>query len=275
MSFFRTLVLSLFATALAYSSPVWLNDLDEAKVRGLREGKPVLVVYLNEKWSPASRSYREGVLSSSEFAKFAENYLLVEIDCTPGPTLGAEREAKNNKCAAKMRVSVYPTTMLLDPTDDGVFGLFPGAPHGLTAEQYVEYLARPKNSVEGKMFYEKILARSAALKASPEGEKLEAEAKIDDIYRWDGKMGFTKRAFQAARNKDFKRAEMEVDKMFEGVTGQAKAMLYVLKADLLILAEPTAKKQALEFCAAATALAGSNDLLLWTIERRRAEFVKK
>jgi uncharacterized protein YdbL (DUF1318 family) len=275
MRFLKTLILCLLATAVAYSAPVWFNDLDEAKVQGLKEGKPVLVVFLNEKWSPASRSYREGVLSSSEFAKFSENYLLVAIDCTPGVTLGAEREAKNNKCADKMRVSVYPTTMLLDPMDDGVFGLFPGAPHGLTAEQYVGYLARPKNNVEGKKIYEQMLARSAALKATPEGDKIEAEAKIDDVYRWNDKMGFTKRAFQAARNKDFKTAEMEVEKMFEGITGQAKAMLYVLKADLLIQAEPTAKKQGLELCAAATALAGSNDLILRTIERRRAEFVKK
>jgi thioredoxin-related protein len=63
----------------------WMTDLDAAKERSVREGKPLLVQFTGDDWCPFCKMLKARVLSSSTFADASRNVVLVYLDY---PTAG-------------------------------------------------------------------------------------------------------------------------------------------------------------------------------------------
>src|SRR5689334_8214184 len=63
----------------------WMTDLDAAKERSAREGKPLLIEFTGDAWCPFCKMLKARVLSSALFVEASRNVVLVYLDY---PTAG-------------------------------------------------------------------------------------------------------------------------------------------------------------------------------------------
>src|ERR1043166_7867858 len=112
----RLLVLcGLAATAAAHAAN-WLTDLPAAKAQAAKEGKTVLIDFTGSDWCGWCMKLKQEVFSQPEFEEYADkNLVLVEIDFPKRKAQSAALKKANIELADRMRISGYPTLVLLNP----------------------------------------------------------------------------------------------------------------------------------------------------------------
>ena len=99
----------------------WTTDLDAAKERSVREGKPLLIEFTGDAWCPFCKMLKARVLSSSTFAEASRNVVLVYLDYpTAGePTLEMLQAnpalSKLGALKATYGIEGFPTVITYDP----------------------------------------------------------------------------------------------------------------------------------------------------------------
>lgn len=122
--------------------PVWLTDLEQAKVQASREHKLVLLNFSGSDWcGPCIRMHKE-LFGADLFAQYAQNHLvLVQADFPRlrKNQLPADQTRRNEALAATYNASgVFPLTVLLD-ADGKVIKTWEGNP-GSDAGKFVAAL---------------------------------------------------------------------------------------------------------------------------------------
>jgi len=94
----------------------WLTDLGSAKLRMAAENKPMLMLFTGSDWCPACKNLKREVLSSPEFAVYADaNLVLLELDFPRYHVLPATQKQANAELSKAYNIRYYPTMILVDP----------------------------------------------------------------------------------------------------------------------------------------------------------------
>ena len=133
-------VVSLLAAATQAAELKWHTSLPEAKALAKAESKQIFMEFTGSDWCPPCKKLHADVLESEEFAKFAESYVLVELDFPRRKEQSDELKAANRELAEQFKITGYPTVVILDA--DGTelsrkvgFG-------GQTAQEYLASLKK-------------------------------------------------------------------------------------------------------------------------------------
>lgn len=117
----RRLLLSALATlSLAAAPPSWQTDLSVARHQAMKTSQPVMLLFTGSEWCPYCIQLEQEVLSSPEFAKWAEKAILVKLDYPRRQERTPEKLAANKPLADLIalkdahKVTGFPTTILLD-----------------------------------------------------------------------------------------------------------------------------------------------------------------
>ena len=93
---------------------IWLTDFYEAKVKALKEKKPILIDFTGSDWCGWCVKLEEEVFSQTDFIKFAsESLVLVEIDFPKKKVQSEELKVQNKALAEKYSIRGFPTVLLL------------------------------------------------------------------------------------------------------------------------------------------------------------------
>ena len=97
----------------------WLTDVEEAIKISLRTEKPLLLFFTGKDWCGPCKMTAKYVFESQEFAKWSNNFVLVELDFPRGPKR-AEIPAQHIEIAQQLQVRSYPTIYFVTTTlEDG------------------------------------------------------------------------------------------------------------------------------------------------------------
>jgi protein disulfide-isomerase len=110
-------ILAVFALAqsIAAAEANWLTDLSKAQAEAKKERKLVLLDFTGSDWCPPCKQMHKNVLSTSEFADYAkDNLVLVMVDFPHFKQLPASQKTANEALRKKFGVQGYPTTVVLD-----------------------------------------------------------------------------------------------------------------------------------------------------------------
>jgi thioredoxin-related protein len=112
------LFLSGLAANLISAEPKWQTDFEAVKQQAQKENKVVLMDFTGSDWCPPCKALKKNVFNSADFAKFAEQKLvLMELDFPNDKSkLTKEIEASNEKMSKKFKITGYPTIIVLDRT---------------------------------------------------------------------------------------------------------------------------------------------------------------
>jgi len=137
----RGILLLLFALAAlparSQDSADWYTDADQAQEAARRDNKFVLLDFTGSDWCVWCRRLKEEVFDQPEFARFAEQHLvLVEVDFPRHTALSQPQQDANNLLREKYHIRGYPTVILLGPDgrEVGQTGYMEGGPRVFDAE---------------------------------------------------------------------------------------------------------------------------------------------
>jgi thioredoxin-related protein len=239
----------MIAALPALAGPKWYTDLDEAKAVAAKENKPLLVDFTGSDWCGYCIKLHAEVFDKPEFAEFAKNYVLVELDFPNKKPQPAEEKAKNKATQAKFGVSGFPTVLLLDAKTGEAYGRQSGYGPGSGPKAYIEKLSAFKNTPEGR------LALGAEAKKAAE-----ASAKR-------GAQGIKIRAAMEA--KDFDAICKLLDEDFADAQGSRKAVASINKALMSQRIDPTNKERALKWADQAITECAGDEKMLASIKSMR------
>lgn len=95
----------------------WVTSLPDALSQAQAEQKAVLVDFTGSDWCGWCISLRSEVFDRPEFARFAqENLIMVELDYPRSKPQSPELKSANEKLAQEFEVQGYPTVFILDAT---------------------------------------------------------------------------------------------------------------------------------------------------------------
>jgi len=101
--------------------PQWLTDLPKAEAKAKADKKMVLLDFTGSDWCPACIQLRKQVFSKPEFAKYAQEHLvLVEVDFPETKIQSEELKKANQALAEKFKVEEYPTVIILNSAGEKV-----------------------------------------------------------------------------------------------------------------------------------------------------------
>ena len=93
----------------------WMTNLSQAIEKAKAENKMVLLDFTGSDWCPPCKALHKNVLSSPEFAEYAQkNLVLVEVDFPREKPQSEELKKSNRELAKKYEVRGYPTIVVLD-----------------------------------------------------------------------------------------------------------------------------------------------------------------
>jgi thioredoxin-related protein len=115
----KTIVAGLIVAAALFSASAeesqWLTDFPKAEARAKAEKKMVMLDFTGSDWCPACIKLRKEVFSKPEFAKYAQEHLvLVEVDFPQTKIQSEELKKANQALAEKFKVDEYPTVIILN-----------------------------------------------------------------------------------------------------------------------------------------------------------------
>lgn len=133
-----TLFLTLFARLCA-GELTWLTDLGAAQAQAAREHKLILADFTGSTWCPPCIALHDEVLTQAEFAAFARDYVLVQLDyprkSERTPEKIAARPALKRLMDLKEHYGVtgFPTVLILDAEGRSLGGALGYDGHGPAA----------------------------------------------------------------------------------------------------------------------------------------------
>lgn len=93
----------------------WLSNFEEAQKESKAFKQPIFAFFTGSDWCGWCIRLKKEVLDTKEFAKFAENNLILfEADFPRGKQLNQKTKKQNGELAAKYGVRGYPTIYLLN-----------------------------------------------------------------------------------------------------------------------------------------------------------------
>lgn len=111
----------LFAVSLAcviapaFAGSSWETDLDSALKKAEGTSQNVLVEFTGSDWCGYCKILKKNVLDSDAFAEAAKDkFVLVELDFPRQKSMDPEQAKKNNVWKNKLKISGYPTIVLMD-----------------------------------------------------------------------------------------------------------------------------------------------------------------
>jgi thiol:disulfide interchange protein len=111
----RKLLPFLVLTALMLNSQAaakWLTDFEAAKKQAQKEDKAILMDFTGSTWCAPCKALKKNVFSHKDFAKFAEQKLvLLEVDFPPDT---AKAPQANQKLEQEYKVPGFPTIIIVD-----------------------------------------------------------------------------------------------------------------------------------------------------------------
>jgi len=109
------LTVALFGFVFSLFSAEWLTDLNKALDQAKKEKKVVLIDFTGSDWCGWCIKFKKEVLSTDEFAKYAEkNLVLVELDFPAKKPQPEELKKANEALKQKYDVKGFPTFILLN-----------------------------------------------------------------------------------------------------------------------------------------------------------------
>lgn len=112
---------ALAACSLLAAPPMWQSDLAVARHQALKTKQPVMVLFTGSDWCPYCIQLEKEVLSTPEFAAFAEKAILVKLDYPTKKERTPEKLAANKALADliaqkdALKVTGFPTVIWLAP----------------------------------------------------------------------------------------------------------------------------------------------------------------
>lgn len=97
------------------AKPVWHTDFDSGQRAARASNRPMLVNFTGSDWCRYCILLKEEVFDGDEFARWAQDYVLVEIDFPLVSRQPREIEEQNDRLAEKYRIQGYPTVILMHP----------------------------------------------------------------------------------------------------------------------------------------------------------------
>lgn len=120
------------------SSVQWITDFPTALNEARSNNKRVLLDFTGSDWCPWCMKFDREALSTSQFADYAQNKLiLVKVDFPNNVPQSEELRQANKNLAARYNVSGYPTLLLVDESGKELgrqVGYAPGGADAFTAE---------------------------------------------------------------------------------------------------------------------------------------------
>ena len=93
----------------------WMTSLPEAQAKAKAEHKLVMMDFTGSDWCPYCIRLKKQVLSSPQFAKYAEKHLvLVEVDFPHAKKQSRELKRANERLQEKYGISGFPTLVVLN-----------------------------------------------------------------------------------------------------------------------------------------------------------------
>ncbi|MGE0494251.1 MAG: thioredoxin family protein [Vulcanimicrobiota bacterium] len=133
-------VLGLFAcqkAGPAVHSEGWLTSYEEAVQQSKETGKPILMDFTGSNWCGWCIKLRKEVFDTPEFAKWAdENVVLLELDFPQGVEQAPELKAQNQALLEKYQVEGFPTILFVTSEGKvlGRYGYDAGGPANWTTK---------------------------------------------------------------------------------------------------------------------------------------------
>ena len=94
----------------------WFTNFNEAKVKALKEQKPILIDFTGSDWCGWCIKLDDEVFSKTHFQEYASDSLvLVEIDFPKNKEQSEELKIQNKALAEKYSIRGFPTILLLSP----------------------------------------------------------------------------------------------------------------------------------------------------------------
>lgn len=116
VSFFLLSLISVNAQDVETSSLDWLTSLEKAEKIAQKSNKPILMYLTGSDWCAPCKGLKKDFFESSEFAKRAENFVLLMIDRPRRiDILTAEQFEYNKKIVAKYnREGAFPKIIIFN-----------------------------------------------------------------------------------------------------------------------------------------------------------------
>ncbi len=110
----------------------WLTEFDQARALATEKNRPILMNFTGSDWCPPCKQLKNDILSTKQFAKFAdEELVLLELDFpqrTPQPD---KLKQQNEELSETFKIEGFPTLVLLDSQGNELarnVGYMPGGP---------------------------------------------------------------------------------------------------------------------------------------------------
>ncbi len=111
------LILSALICAgqLFAADAAWMTDLSKAQAKAKEEKKLVFVEFTGSDWCPPCKKLKADILSSADFAKYAqENLVLVELDFPRAKEQSQDLKKANQALSHKFGIRGFPTVIVFD-----------------------------------------------------------------------------------------------------------------------------------------------------------------
>lgn len=270
--------MSMFRIAVAMSAMVamvapafameWMTDFDAAKEKAVAENKPLLVDFTGSDWCYYCKVLSEKVLSTPEFAAYAESkFIPVELDFPRTKPADPKQQERNMELSRQYGIAGFPTVLVLSPQGD-VLGGFVGGADSLARVQpaldaalenlkLLESAKAASGSERAKAFAKLFSALPDGIKAKAEDYKKEiVENDKDnvtgllDVFAAEDEMRAVAAELQNAKSYDDLIAL--IDQKLSNVMPANKAQLMLIKSHCMVMLSETkedilkAKQMALE-----------------------------
>ncbi|MCA9791540.1 MAG: thioredoxin family protein [Candidatus Eremiobacteraeota bacterium] len=133
-------VLGLFACSKPgppVHSEGWLTSYEEAVQKSKETGKPILMDFTGSNWCGWCIKLRKEVFDTPEFAKWAdENVVLLELDFPQGVEQAPDIKEQNHQLMEKYQVEGFPTILFVTSEGKvlGRYGYDTGGPSSWTSK---------------------------------------------------------------------------------------------------------------------------------------------
>lgn len=105
----------LAATALQAGELKWLTDLSQAKEQAKKEHKVILADFTGSDWCGFCIKQHKEVFSTSTFADYAkDNLVLLKVDFPHRKKLPEAQQKANDELGKRFKIRGYPTLIALD-----------------------------------------------------------------------------------------------------------------------------------------------------------------
>lgn len=130
-------------TMFTSSAQPWLTDWAAAKAQARREGKRLILDFTGSDWCGFCIKLEHEVFATPEFARFAQDYVLVRLDYPRKTRLPLQESVQNATLRKDFKITGYPTIIVTDASGQEILRIVGYSP-GTGPTAYLPKLATAK-----------------------------------------------------------------------------------------------------------------------------------